>query len=63
MEVLNDQDIGRIHDGSLEILESNGITFHGSSEAIEIFEKQGCKIDGFRVRLPRRVLLLRLRSP
>jgi trimethylamine:corrinoid methyltransferase-like protein len=47
MGVSSERDIRRIHDGSLEILESSGVTFHGSSEATELFEKRGCPIDGF----------------
>jgi len=53
MEVLTEQDIHRIHAASLEILESNGVTFHGSAEAAEVLGRHGCRVDGFRVRFPR----------
>ena len=56
MEVLTDRDIHRIHDASLEILESNGVTFHGSSEAAEVSGQHGCHVDGFRVRFPRQLV-------
>jgi trimethylamine--corrinoid protein Co-methyltransferase len=52
MKVLTEQDVHRIHDASLEILESNGVTFHDSPEAAEILMKHGCKVDGFRVCFP-----------
>ena len=52
LEVLTGEDLQRIHDGSLRLLESNGVTFHGSPEAVEVLGKHGCKIDGFRVRFP-----------
>ena len=53
MEVLTEQDLHRIHDASLEILETNGVTFHQNSEAAEVLGKHGCKVDGFRVRFPK----------
>jgi len=56
MEVLNEQDLHRIHDASLEILESNGVTFHQSPEAAEVLGKHGCHVDGFRVRFPRQLV-------
>jgi trimethylamine--corrinoid protein Co-methyltransferase len=56
MHVLSEQDIRRIHDASLEILESNGVTFYGSSEATEVLGKHGCKVDGFRARFPRQLV-------
>jgi len=52
MAVLSEQDIHRIHLASLEILEECGVTFHGSPEAVDLLQKRGCGVDGFRVRLP-----------
>jgi trimethylamine--corrinoid protein Co-methyltransferase len=56
MAVLTEQDIHRIHDVSLEILESNGVTFHENSEAVDVLKKHGCRVDGFLVRFPRQVV-------
>ena len=56
MEVLTEQDLHRIHDASLEILESNGVTFHESPEAAEALRKHGCNVDGFCARFPRQLV-------
>lgn len=53
MEVLSEEQLDRIHDASLGLLESNGVTFHDSPEAVEVLGKRGCRVDGFRVRFPR----------
>ena len=57
MEVLTEQDLQRIHDASLAILETNGVTFHQSPEAVEILGKHGCNVDAFRVRFPRKLVV------
>ena len=57
MEALTEQDLQRIHDASLAILESNGVTFHQSPEAVEILGKHGCSVDAFRVRFPRKLVV------
>lgn len=56
LQVLSSEDIQRIHEMTLEILESIGIWFHDCSEAVELFEKNGCTADGYRVRIPRQVV-------
>ncbi len=56
LEVLTEQDLHRIHDASLEILETNGVTFHESPEAAETLREHGCEVDGFRARYPRRLV-------
>jgi trimethylamine--corrinoid protein Co-methyltransferase len=56
LQVLTEQDLHRIHDASLEILESNGVTFHESPEAMEVLRAHGGRVDGFRVRFPRRLV-------
>ena len=56
MKVLTEQDVQRIHDASLEILESSGVTFHDSPEAAEVLREHGCKVDDFRVRFPRHLV-------
>lgn len=53
LEVLSQEQLQRIHDASLGVLEENGVTFHESSEAVEVLGGDGCRVDGFRVRLPR----------
>ena len=53
MQVLSEEQLDRIHDASLRLLESNGVTFHGSSEAVQVLGEHGCRVDGFRVRFPR----------
>jgi trimethylamine--corrinoid protein Co-methyltransferase len=52
MRALTDEDIQRIHAASLEVLESNGVTFHDNPEAVGLLEENGCKADGFLVRFP-----------
>lgn len=56
MAVLSQQDVERIHEATLDILEDTGVWFHDSPDAMEIFRKNGCRVDGFRVRLPRPVV-------
>jgi trimethylamine:corrinoid methyltransferase-like protein len=56
MVALTEQDLHRIHDVSLEILEGNGVTFHENPEAINVLQKHGCRVDGFLVRFPRQVV-------
>lgn len=56
LQVLSCEDIQRIHEMSLELLESNGIWFHDCPEAVEIFNKNGCNVDGYRVQIPRQVV-------
>jgi trimethylamine--corrinoid protein Co-methyltransferase len=53
MQTLTEQDIHRIHDASLEVLESNGVTFHDNPEAVEVLKKHGCAVEDFLVRFPR----------
>jgi hypothetical protein len=53
MKPLTEQDIHRIHDTSLKVLESNGVTFHESHEAVQVLKRHGCTVDGFLVRFPR----------
>lgn len=55
LHVLNADDIGRIHEATLEILEKQGVWFEDSPQAAEIFKSHGCQVDGGRVRIPREV--------
>jgi len=55
LKVLTEEDLHRIHEATLDILESTGVWFNDSDEAIELFKKNGCTVDGYRVRVPRQV--------
>ena len=55
-EILNEEDIKRIHEATLDILESTGVWFNKSEEAIKLFRQNGCTIDGYRVQIPRQVV-------
>jgi len=56
LKLLSAEVIGRIHEATLDILEKNGVWFSDSPEAIALFRENGCRIDGDRVRIPRRLL-------
>jgi trimethylamine:corrinoid methyltransferase-like protein len=56
LQVLSNEDIQRIHEMTLELLESVGVWFHDCPEAVELFEKHGCSADGYRVQIPRQVV-------
>lgn len=49
---LTDSQLDRLHDATLEILESIGVRFK-DPEAVDIFRKAGAMIDGDLVRIPR----------
>ena len=53
LQALSTEDIQRIHEATLEILEQVGIWFADSPEAAELFRKNGCRVDGDRVFIPR----------
>ncbi len=55
MHVMNADDLGRIHEATLEILESHGVWFQESAKAAAIFASHGCQVDGGRVRIPRQL--------
>jgi trimethylamine--corrinoid protein Co-methyltransferase len=48
---LNEQDVNKIHETSLKILEEIGVKVE-LEEALQIFKKHGAKIDGVIVRIP-----------
>lgn len=57
LQVLSSEDIDRINEMTLELLESIGVWFHDCPEVVELFEKHGCSTtDGCRVRIPRQVV-------
>ncbi len=56
-DILSEECVEAIHQGSLEILKKTGIRFE-SSEALKLFKKHGCKIDehSMRVFFPREIV-------
>ena len=46
LEILNEEDIKRIHEATLDILESTGVWFNKSEEAIKLFRENGCTTTG-----------------
>ena len=56
LRVLDDNDIGRIHEATLEILEGTGILFQRSPSVVELCRKAGCRISGERVHFPKSVV-------
>lgn len=56
LQVLNQNDINRIQEASLDILEKGGIWIKDCPEAMELFRKHGCAVDGDRVRIPRKLV-------
>ena len=55
--IMNDEDIRRIHETALKILEEIGIETE-SPESLDIYEKGGCRVDrdGKRVQIPRELV-------
>ena len=55
-EVLNDEGVELIHEGSMKILEGVGIDFR-DDEALDTWRKAGAAVDGQRVRIDRGLLM------
>ncbi len=55
-EILDEERLERLHEASMRILEETGIAFQ-DGEAIAIWREAGAAIDGWRVRVPRELLL------
>ena len=53
LQVLSADEVQRIHEATLDILEGVGVWFKDSPEAADLFQKNGCRIDGGRVRISR----------
>ena len=49
MRVLSEEDVQRIHEAALLVLERTGIWFHDCPQAIGLLGKSGCRVDGERV--------------
>ena len=56
LKVLSEEEIQRIHDASLRVLERTGVKFAGCPEALSVFQKKGCRIDGERAFFPSAVV-------
>ncbi len=52
IEPLPPEGVQAIHDGAMRILEEIGIEFY-NTEALDLFRKAGCRVDGFNVRMGR----------
>ena len=60
--VLTDSEIQRIHEATLEILESTGVSFKGSRESQKVARECGCRVDNERIRFPRELTTEYLRQ-
>ena len=49
MQTFSKEELSKLHDSSLKILQDIGIAFH-DSDAIEIFKKNGFKVDGKKIK-------------
>ena len=54
-EMFTQADLELIHENVLDILEKTGLAFH-HEPALEIFRKAGCRLDGAKVFLPRKLV-------
>ncbi len=54
LKVLADEELDRIHDASIQLLENTGILFE-CEEALTIFKKNNVKVDGKKVFIPRKL--------
>lgn len=55
LSVLSDDDVERIHQATLEVLERTGVRV-SSNKALELLHAAGCEVDGELVRIPPRVV-------
>ncbi len=55
LQTLAPGDIEQVHEATLDILENVGVGFRNSPEAEDLFAKNGCRVDGGRVQIPRAV--------
>jgi len=53
LQVLSADEVQQVHEATLDILEGVGVWFKDSPQAADVFQKNGCPIDGGRVRIPR----------
>ena len=52
LQVLSDDDVNRIHEATLKVLEKAGVWFKDCPEAHELFAENGCRIEDGRVLFP-----------
>ena len=52
LQVLSDDDVNRIHEATLKVLEKTGVWFKDCPEAHELFAENGCRIEDGRVLFP-----------
>ena len=55
MEILSREQLQQVHEATLDLLENQGVWFKDSPEAQAIFVKNGCRVKGDRVLIPRSV--------
>lgn len=55
LKVLAEPDIQRIHEATLEVLETTGVSFKNSPRSLQIAAENGCRIDNERIRYPREI--------
>ena len=56
LQILSADEVEQVHQATLDILEQTGVCFKDSSEAMDLFRRSGCHVDGDRVRIPREVV-------
>ena len=56
LKVLTDQDIQKIHEATLKVLETTGVSFKNSPQSIQIARECGCRIENERIRFPRKTV-------
>jgi len=55
LKVLNQEEVQKIHEGSVEILKETGIVFQ-SKEVLDIFKEHGAKVDGNKVYISEEII-------
>jgi trimethylamine--corrinoid protein Co-methyltransferase len=55
-EYFSDEDVQRIHEATLRVMETVGVDF-GYAPAVDVFKKAGCKVDGERVFLSPKMIM------
>jgi len=55
-QMLDQKDVERIHEASLEVLSKTGVYFWNNPEAIRIFKENGCRTKESRVFFPRKLV-------
>ena len=53
LNAIDADELQHVHEATLDILETIGVCFKDCDEAAELFRKNGCRVDGDRVYIPR----------